>query len=95
MGYKMNGFSGFGNSPVKQKEGKKILTPDSKLRKSEIPETHLYKGTTKTQKIEDLQERIANIEEDINQQDEATTQQLKDIGSLMKEIATLRKTGEK
>ena len=104
MGYKMNGFSGFGNSPVKQKiedkeKGKKILTPDSKLRKTENPDTWVYKGMSKQEKINDLEDRIEFLQGDLEgggaQPERDPKKVSKDIASLKRELSTIRKTGKK
>ena len=98
MAYKMNGFSGFGNSPAKQKKDK-ILTPDSKLRKSENPDTWVYKGMSKQEKINDLEDRIEFLQGDIEgggaQPEQDPKKMSKDLASLKRELSTIRKTGNK
>ena len=51
MGYNMKGFSGFGNSPAKQKDDKSQQGPQQKANmdvlKGEDPGTSVYKGDKK------------------------------------------------
>ena len=90
MAYKMKGFGGFGNSPAKQKG--KILTPKSKLRKSEHEDTWIARGASKSGKINDLQDRIEFLTSDM--QENPTPQQKKDLASLRRELSMIRKTGK-
>ena len=74
MGYKMNGFSGFGNSsPAKQRVDAKGLNPDRK-----------------DNKIHTLLTKIADIENDISASGEnasnAQKDQIKKIKSQIKEL---------
>ena len=98
MAYKMNGFSGFKSSPAKQKKDK-ILTPDSKLRKSENPDTWVYKGMSKVEKINDLEDRIEFLQSNLEgfgaQPERDPKKMQKDIDSLKRELNIIRKTGEK
>jgi hypothetical protein len=93
MGYKMKGWSGNQSSPAKQVQGK-ILTPKSKKRSSEHEAVSVYKGTDKSEKIADLEDRIEFIKEDIFNSDEATPEQKKNLASLERELSIIRKTGK-
>lgn len=73
---------------------KGILTPKSKLRKSENKDTEVYKGTNKSEKIIDLEDRIEFIKEDIFNSGKATPEQNKNLASLKKELSMIRKTGK-
>jgi hypothetical protein len=79
MAYKMNGFGGFGNSPVKQ------LLP------GEHKDTWVYEGEDKREKIIDLEDRIEFINEDIfNQDGKVTDTQKSTLSELKKRLSTLR-----
>ena len=99
MAFKMKNFSGFSSSPMKQKGNKKILTPDSKLRKTENPDTWVYKGMSKVEKINDLEDRIGFIKENLEgggvQPQQDPKKMRKDIASLERELNIIRKTGNK
>jgi hypothetical protein len=73
---------------------KGILTPKSKLRKSENKDTEVYKGTNKSEKIIDLEDRIEFIKENISNSGKATPEQKKNLASLERELSTIRKTGK-
>tara|TARA_R110002072_G_scaffold218870_1_gene376569 strand:+ start:124 stop:423 length:300 start_codon:yes stop_codon:yes gene_type:complete len=92
MGYKMKGFSGYGNSPAKQEGPLPKENPD--LKKSEMKGTHVYKGDDLAERIGDLDDRAGFIEEDIFNQDEATEQQKKDIKFLDHERDIIMKRRE-
>ena len=103
MAFKMKGFSGFKNSPVRQ-EGP-IDKKQLKLQKSENPDTYVYepgkrkKGDEKfvrSERIGMLEERISFIKEDANAAGKPLTeQQKKDIAKIKQEVAILRKSKHK
>ena len=63
MTYKMKGFSGFGNSPAKQ-EGP-IDKKNPKLQKGEMKGTWVYPGGNKSERMNDLEDRIEFLTTDI------------------------------
>mgnify|MGYP006234631337 CR=1 FL=1 len=56
MGYNMNKFSGFGNSPAKQ-EGP-IPKKNIKLQKGEMEGTNVYPGSDESERIADYEDRV-------------------------------------
>ena len=96
---KSSSFKMKGWSPFTKKEGKKILTPDSKLRKSENPDTWVYKGMSKVEKINDLEDRIEFLQSNLEgfgaQPERDPKKMQKDIDSLKRELNIIRKTGNK
>ena len=103
MAFKMKGFSGFKNSPVRQ-EGP-IDKKQLKLQKSENPDTYVYepgkrkKGDEKfvrSERIGSLEDRISFIDETANSEGRPTTkQEEKDKAKLKQEVAILRKSKHK
>jgi hypothetical protein len=90
MAYKMKGFKGFGNSPVKQ-EGP-IDEKQVKLQPSEHKETYVTTDKSKRERIIGLEDRIEFINEDIFNSGKTTPQQKKDKAKLNQELAILRKS---
>ena len=77
MGYKMNGFSGFGNSPMKQKQhvksekegkGKYHYKKAQHPKKQSPPEDEGLEviKTNKRERISDIEDRISFLEEDVH-----------------------------
>ena len=101
MGYKMNGWSGYQSSPIKQKDDEKIKGPKTqgniKLQPSENKDTALTggKGQSLSEKIADYEDRIEFIQEDIFNTDKTTPQQKNDLAKLKKELAILRRGTKK
>ena len=88
MGYKMKGFSGFGNSPAKQ-NGKKP-TGKKGLRATEHEGTQVYKGEEQREKIMDLEDRIGFLKSDLEEAEGKATS-MKDPGfHIKKDIASLK-----
>ena len=89
----------FADGSPKSKRDKKILTPDSKLRKTENPDTWVYKGMSKGEKIADLEDRIEFLQGDIegfgSQPEQDPKKTSKDLASLKRELSIIRKTGNK
>ena len=95
VGGELGGSSYKTASPFNQK----VLTPDSKLRKTENPDTWVYKGMSKQEKINDLEDRIEFLQGDLEgggaQPERDPKKVSKDIASLKRELSTIRKTGKK
>ena len=100
MAFKMKGFSGFGNSPVKQ-EDEKVQGPKTegnvKLQPSENKDIALTggKGESTSEKIADYEDRIEFIKEDIFNTGKTTSQQKKDLAKLKQELAIIRRGNKK
>ena len=70
MGYKMKGFSGYGNSPAKKDKKKKdgpmqgpIPKENIDLLPNEMEGTYVYKGNNKRERIIDYDERAGFLEQ--------------------------------
>ena len=91
MGYKMKGWSGYQNSPAKQ-NGKKP-TGKKRLKGTENPDTAIT-GGSKTEEINDLEDRIEFLQhelEDGGQQPGQNPEAIKkDIASLEEELKAAR-----
>ena len=91
MGFKMKGWGGYQNSPAKQ-NGKKP-TGKKGLRGTEHPST-VITGGSKTEKINDLEDRIEFLQSDLEgggQQPGQDPEAIKkDIASLKEELEAVR-----
>ena len=80
-GFKMKGSTFYGKSPLKQK---------NKLFEGEHPDTYIYEGDNKQQKVIDLEDRIGFLKEDEWNQGGLTDVQQTAMDSLQNRLTKLR-----
>ena len=83
-GYKMKGFSGFKSSPAKQ-EGP-IDKKNPKLQKGEMKGTWVYPGGNKSERMNDLEDRIEFLTSDIEGGSDRPGQNIDDMKKSRKKL---------
>lgn len=98
MGYKMKGFSGYGNSPAKKDKKKKdgpmqgpIPKENIDLLPGEMEDTYVYKGKDIRERIIDLEDRAEFAMQDAeNAEGEKKKQHLANAKKLKREAQIMR-----
>ena len=78
MAYKMNGFSGFGNSPAKQTKFPDSPKGKTKLQKGEMEGTAVTGGNA-SERLADLADRIEFLTSDIEEASDRPGQNVADM----------------